>query len=167
MPREYHKYIKRAKEHGVTGAKTISAGSIIVAEWVRMKCRYGCGGYGSSHCCPPNSPEPETTSKLIACYSKAIMIHCGHYREPTKIAVALEREIFLDGHYKALALGSGPCYLCKSCDLENCAHPETARPSMEACGIDVFATARANGFPISVVKTRGEKGNYYGLVLIE
>jgi hypothetical protein len=38
---------------------------------------------------------------------------------------------------------------------------------MEACGIDVYTTVRANGFPIEVVKTQTCKANYYGLVLIE
>jgi hypothetical protein len=39
--------------------------------------------------------------------------------------------------------------------------------SMESCGIDVYATIRANGFPIEVVKDRAGEQNYYGLVLIE
>jgi len=167
MPRGFRKYIKRAKELGVIDAKVIDAGSVVTADWVRMKCKYGCGGYGSSHCCPPNSPDAAATRGFVDCYKKALMIHCDHYRKPTKIAVELEREIFLDGYYKAFALGSGPCYLCRECDLDCCKHPETARPSMEACGIDVFATAHANGFPISVVRTHDDKGNYYGLVLIE
>ena len=38
---------------------------------------------------------------------------------------------------------------------------------MEACGIDVYTTVRANGFPINVVKDSGCSENYYGLVLIE
>ena len=38
---------------------------------------------------------------------------------------------------------------------------------MEACGIDVYATARANGYPIQVVRDRDEIPNRYGLVLIE
>jgi hypothetical protein len=38
---------------------------------------------------------------------------------------------------------------------------------MEACGIDVFSTVRAHGFPIAVLKTTHDKPNYYGLVLIE
>lgn len=38
---------------------------------------------------------------------------------------------------------------------------------MEACGIDVFTTVRANGFPIKVVKEPNCKANYYSLVLIE
>jgi hypothetical protein len=38
---------------------------------------------------------------------------------------------------------------------------------MEACGIDVFSTAKNNGFPINVLKSKDEVQNYYGLVLIE
>jgi hypothetical protein len=38
---------------------------------------------------------------------------------------------------------------------------------MEACGIDVFATARANGFPIEVLTDRSCPENCYGLLLIE
>jgi len=56
---------------------------------------------------------------------------------------------------------------CSACPGEGCRHPEKARPSMEACGIDVYATARGNGFPIEVVKDETDDQNYYGVVLIE
>jgi hypothetical protein len=38
---------------------------------------------------------------------------------------------------------------------------------MEACGIDIFKTARDNGFPIEGVRTRNEEENIFGLVLVE
>jgi hypothetical protein len=38
---------------------------------------------------------------------------------------------------------------------------------MEACGIDVFKTARDNGFHIEVVRTRDEEMNIFGLILVE
>lgn len=38
---------------------------------------------------------------------------------------------------------------------------------MEACGIDVYATVRANGYPIQVVRDRTATPNRYGLLLIE
>jgi hypothetical protein len=38
---------------------------------------------------------------------------------------------------------------------------------MEACGIDVFKTARDNGFPIEVVRNREEKRDLFGLILVE
>ncbi len=38
---------------------------------------------------------------------------------------------------------------------------------MESCGIDVYATARKNGFPIEVVRDERSDQNYYGLLLVE
>ena len=47
-------------------------------------------------------------------------------------------------------------------------HPHRAgTPLQEACGIDVYATVRGNGYPIEVVKDYSDDANYYGLVLIE
>jgi len=45
--------------------------------------------------------------------------------------------------------------------------PNGAERWMEAAGIDVYATARGNGFPIEVVKDHSCPQDYYGLVLVE
>ena len=71
------------------------------------------------------------------------------------------------GYYKALGFGAGPCRLCKECAEAGCQHSELARPAMEACGIDVYATAHNNGYPIEVLTDKSCEGNYFGLVLIE
>ena len=74
----------------------------------------------------------------------------------------------MDGYYKAWSMKCGPCDLCKECNLSgSCRHGLEARPSMEACGIDVYKTARDNGFPIQVVRTRDAEMNVFGLVLVE
>jgi len=44
---------------------------------------------------------------------------------------------------------------------------KVARPLMEACGIDVFKTARDNGFQIDTKKETYGKWNYFALVLLE
>jgi predicted metal-binding protein len=166
-------YCQKALELGVTGAKAIDASSIFTAEWVRMKCQFGCTGFGHSHCCPPHSPTPEITRRVIDSYEKAILLHKRlgggeRGRGFNEIVVNLEIEIFLDGYHKAWSMGSGPCRLCKECDLTRpCQQGYKARPSMEACGVDVFRTARDNGFPIEVVRTHGEEKNLFGVVLIE
>jgi predicted metal-binding protein len=85
----------------------------------------------------------------------------------TAIACEMERRIFLAGFYKAFGLGNGPCPLCAKCNTRGCIHTEQARPAKEACGIDVYTTVRANGYPIKVVKDNSDDANYYGLVLIE
>jgi predicted metal-binding protein len=166
-----------ALEMGIEGAKIIDPGSIVTAEWVRMKCQYGCPGFGMSLCCPPRTPTPDITRKVIDSYQKAILLHRrllkGEKRWVrgktfSKAIVRIEIEIFLDGYYKAWSMGSGPCDLCKECNLSgSCKHGLEARPSMEACGIDVFKTTRGNGFHIEVVRARDEERNIFGLVLVE
>jgi predicted metal-binding protein len=87
-------------------------------------------------------------------------------RKGRRLLASLERELFLDGYYSAFAMSFGPCNLCATCDLSSpCRHPEMARPSMEACGIDVYATARGAGFPLKVVRTYEEGCSLCGLVL--
>jgi len=170
-------FCKRAIAMGVGEAKIIDPASVVTAEWVRMKCQYGCPGFGESLCCPPRTPSPDMTRKVIDSYNKAILLHQRLPKRKTrwskfddfcKSIVRLEIEIFLEGYYKAWSTGCGPCDRCKECNLSgSCRHGLEARPSMEACGIDVFKTARDNGFPIEVVRTRDDEMNIFGLVLVE
>ena len=165
MP-EFRNYIRRAVKLGAKEAGVIRASSIVVAEWVRMKCQFGCDGFGQSLTCPPYSPAPETTRKIIACYKRALLVRGNAYTEIHALIPALEQEIFLDGYFKAFGMGAGPCQLCVKC-AKYCRHPDKTRPSMEACGIDVYSTVKNNGYPIKVLKDGNCKGNYYGVVLIE
>lgn len=162
------RWIDRAVELGADDAKIVATPSVITAPWVRYKCQFGCGGWGRRLTCPPFSPSPEETRKLLDSYKRAVLVHCTRKWQDIKtIVTSLEREMFLEGFYKAFALGSGPCNLCEKCNLKFCSHSDKARPAMEACGIDVFATARGNGMPIEVVKDHSCPTNYYGLVLAD
>src|SRR5512137_40089 len=102
-------FCKKAMKMGIERAKIIDPGSIVTAEWVRMKCQYGCPGFGESLCCPPRTPTPDITRKVIDSYQKAILLHQRlekgekrWVRAKTfrKAIVSLEIEIFLDGYYK-------------------------------------------------------------------
>lgn len=164
--KKYAKFIQKALKLGALDAKVIAASKVATARWVRLKCQYGCEMFGRKLTCPPNSPGPDETRQLLAGYKHALLVRAGTCRDMRRIAAALEKEIFLSGLYKVFALGAGPCGLCEEC-AETCRNPETARPAMEACGIDVFLTASRAGFPLEVLKTHKEKQNSYGLVLIE
>ena len=164
---DLNSFLERACELGAADAKIIDPASIVTASWVRMKCQFGCGGYNSNLCCPPYSPTPGEMRKVIDCYDRAILIHCKNRSRPKEIVQELEREVFLSGFHKALGFGDGPCRLCDKCNLEKCIHPREARPSMESCGIDVYATARGNGLPINVVVDRSCDQNYYGVILVD
>jgi len=162
------RFLARAVALGAKEARLIPTRQVFTAEWVRLKCQYGCGAYASSRNCPPYSPTPERTRKILDEFKTAILVHGDKTADIRQIVVALEREVFLAGYYKAFAYACGPCHLCKKCNLEGaCRHEDQARPAMEACGIDVFATARAAGLPIKVVTVHECEQDYYGLVLVK
>ncbi len=154
---------------GVLEAKIIPPKEVETAAWVRLKCQYGCSGYGLCLVCPPYTPTPDEMRRVLDCYSRGLLLHCDKDTDVKALVAKLEREIFLKGAWKAFGLGAGPCYFCKDCSLADqvCRHPEEARPAMEACGIDVFSTVRKFGFPIEVVKNTRQCPHYYALVLVD
>lgn len=174
--KKLQKYAKLAKELGADGAKVIPAQNVFVRDWVFLKCKFGCEGYGERHTCPPRSPSPEQMRRVVAEYTHALLVHFKRTPDPvsknkkkftiTELISDMERNIFLDGYYKAWGMGCGPCRICRTCPDE-CKYPRKARPSMEACGIDVYETARTAGFPIDVVTDFDQRSNRYGLILIE
>jgi len=167
-PIDVEAIVQRAKELGAVEARLIDPRTVVTAPWVRLKCQFGCPHYSTRLCCPPYTPTPEQFQKVLDCYTNALLVHSrGMEIRPNEIVFEIEQELFFQGFYRALGLGAGPCWLCKKCTLEQCVHPLQARPAMEACGIDVYATVRANGYRIEVVRDRSEIPNRYGLILIE
>ena len=159
--------VRMALELGAIGAKVVSPANVATGHWVRWKCQFGCGGWGRSLVCPPHTPAPEATRKMLDEFRRAVLFESPG-GQAKKVAAALERKLFLSGFYKAFGLGAGPCHLCQTCAFEKgCRHPRDARPCMEACGIDVYATARRHGFTIEVVRTHQDPQHYYGMVLVD
>jgi predicted metal-binding protein len=157
------------KKSGVIEVCIISPAEVETAAWVRLKCQFGCGGYGQCLVCPPFTPSPQEMRKVLDAYKRAILIHFEPEADVKAVVAEIERNIFLQGFWKAFSLGAGPCYFCKRCPVEDgeCQHSEKARPAMEACGIDVFSTVRKFGFPLEVVRTTQKCPNYYGLILVD
>ena len=85
----------------------------------------------------------------------------------------LEREALSLGYVFAAAFGGGECRLCEACVAADtgtsttapCRRPFQARPSMEAVGIDVLATAAAAGLPIRLPAT--DDPVWTGLLLLD
>ncbi|MBN1322666.1 MAG: DUF2284 domain-containing protein [Methanotrichaceae archaeon] len=180
--------------------RPISARDVVVANWVRFKCRYGCRAYGKHLCCPPYAPTPEETASVLADYERAILarfeappnpdvppkrLHHHLWDSVTRMHKAvfeLERVAFLRGFYKAFGFYAMPCTLCQSCVIEErldegeelgpleaikCRHKDVMRPSMEACGIDVFQTLRNAGYDAEVLTTYSQHVELFGLLLID
>ena len=88
--------------------------------------------------------------------------------EFARLMTALEAEAFKMGYRFAAAFAGGDCVLCDVCagaGGETCLHPFEARPSMEAVGIDVVATAEAAGLTIEL--PADEHPRWTGLLLID
>lgn len=157
-----------AVEKGVVKAVRIPIEKVVSDERVYYKCLYGCPSYNSSKMCPPNTPHPRDFERALRKFRWGVIIQTRPM-DITEMVVAVEREAFLLGHYLALGLKGGKCFLCSECTVpdEPCRHPDMARPSMEALGIDVFATLKNAGIPAGVKTTGEEEWFFYGLILVE
>jgi len=161
---------KMTVESGMLEPKSIDVKDVVVGEWVRWKCRYGCPSYGKWLTCPPYSPTPNETRALLREYRRALLFRMKPVKgKMLKALTDLERRIFLEGHPKVLAFSGGACNLCEACSLRSgvCRKPAIARPSMEACGIDVFETVRRAGYDISILRKENSAFTYFGMVLVD
>jgi predicted metal-binding protein len=173
------KYCTVALEAGATHVKQIHPSSVVTAPWVRLKCQFGCPGYGRGHCCPPHTPTAEQTRTILDGYRRAILFHREiplmegkekEYQNYLDRLVELEGDMFKDQFYRAFLFLAGPCKQCKKCGaLEGkpCASPYKARPSMEGCGIDVYQTVRNHGFPLQTLSQKSDPGNRYCLMMVD
>lgn len=157
-----------ALELGFVRTALLEPSRVLTAAWVREKCRFGCAGYDAGAQCPPRSPAPDDTRKVLAGYSRALLVQG---EPPTadfhERMLALERAAFLAGFSRALVFVAGPCRLCPICEPDACRRPADARPSMEAAGIDVYGTAEAAGWPLEPVPDRESPVTYLGLLLVD
>jgi len=195
------KFCEVALKLGAFAAKPIPASDIVIREWVRLKCQFGCDRYGLRFHCPPYTPTPDRIREILKEYKWAILIgftfplgpykdikDYGHYKAllQRKLFV-VERTAFLAGYYKAFCFSSGPCRLCypQECRIQKpisnvkdlircrflgfpleCRHPKMSRPSMEGCGIDVYATVQKAGLPLQVLTSPRDLPHNYGLLLV-
>ncbi|NIP24885.1 MAG: DUF2284 domain-containing protein [Phycisphaerae bacterium] len=167
----------RAK--GYTDYKWIDPQKIIVSQWVRTKCIYGCGEYGHNACCPPNVPSVSECERFFHEYQDAVIFwfekavdkpedrHAWSKKINNKLA-KLEREVFLCGYERAFMLFMDSCGICKECTAvrEECKQPRTARPSPEAMAVDVYSTVKQFGLPIAVRTNYTQKMNRYAFLMI-
>jgi predicted metal-binding protein len=167
-------------KHGFEDFAWIRASDIEVAQWVRMKCTYGCGTYGKNATCPPNAPSLEESRRFISEYETAVLFHFSvkledpdsrhlYSRKVNTELLKVEREIFLADNRKAFLFFMDDCQLCDHCPgtPRECRNPRMARPSPEAFCVDVFATVRKYGYPIEVLDNYDREMNRYAFLLVE
>ena len=73
----------------------ISPSDVETAAWVRLKCQFGCEGYGQCLVCPPYTPTPQQMREVLDSYTRAVLIHFTPEAHVKTTVAELERELFL------------------------------------------------------------------------
>jgi predicted metal-binding protein len=168
------------RRHGLTDFKWIDPQAIVVAQWVRMKCQYGCRQYGHIASCPPNTPTVEECRRFFDEYRAAVVFHFQKtapdsderyaWSAKTNMRLSkLERDVFLAGYPQAFVLFMDSCHLCAECSPSrvDCKEPKLSRPSPEGMAVDVFTTVRELGYPINVLTDPSQEMNRYAFLMVE
>ena len=175
--------LDKGEKYGLTEIIPLTTDKIVVAEWVHLKCKYGCSQFNTSWCCPPVTLDYEKTKNLMKEYSLALLLvgrtrRVDFYRNNQrkrvrqlrgwKGTVSIERLLFMEGFYKAFSLVGEGCALCKTCAYpENCRFPREKRPSLESFSIDVMGTLKAINIVPKVATSINDHYCYYSLILLE
>jgi predicted metal-binding protein len=169
QPKDLEEWPYVARQEGFQGATIVKAAQVVTGSWVRKKCQYGCDRYGKGLQCPPYGMKSINTRKMIDSYSWGILVEgMPPGQDFHDKLLALEKRAFLSGYHKAFAFTAGHCPVCNTCPNEGgCRFPNKARPSMEASGIDVYATALQAGIFLQPVQDNMQYVKYIGLLMLE
>ena len=130
---------------------------LVPEERIRGYCiENRCGSYNANHMCPPRMGSPEEIAVRLQGFSEGVLLR---YSRPLDVAkdregvirtklefhhliLRLERRLRRRGATQLWGLIGGNCELCRICaaiEKKPCRHPEKARTSLEAIGVDVIA----------------------------
>ncbi len=167
------------RKHGYRDFKWIDPQRIVVSQWVRMKCMYGCGEFGHNASCPPNTPSVDECERFFREYTDSAIFRFEKVvdkpedrhawsREVNLKLSKLEREVFLSGYEKAFLLFMDSCHICAKCSGERvtCREPKIARSSPEAMAMDVYSTVRTVGYPIEPLNDYSKAMNRYAFLMV-
>jgi predicted metal-binding protein len=175
------------KERRASSVTLIEVADIVVDERVRLKCQVPlCDSYYKNLMCPPYVPTVAEFREALNRYSRAILLQVSAELEKTcanapsedvflpakklhELVHFGEKEAFTAGFRFAAGFIGGCCRLCDECvavdGCKRCRFPFKARPSMEAMGIDVIATAEKAGLPVDSFPITN-RVTWTGLILI-
>jgi predicted metal-binding protein len=167
-------------KHGFKDFKWIDPQNIVIAQWVRMKCTFGCKEYEKNACCPPNTLPVQECRSFFREYNQGVVFHFEKkFEKPeqrhewikgiNERLLGLEREVFLAGNPKAFLLFAASCSICADCIEERgeCKNKGSARPTPEAMAVDVFSTVKALDYPIKVLQNYSKIMNRYAFLLVK
>ena len=168
------KLSQRAIDFGASDAKVIPLDLIAIEDEVLEMCKKPhCDGYGKSINCPPHTMKPEEFREFVKQYGHAVVFKIDvsiedmmsekrndAFRMIYEIASRLETVAQDKGleHSRGFAAGSCKPVFCRAhkvcqalSNMNSCRNPSSARPSMEAVGINVVKLIRDAGWEIQAI----------------
>jgi predicted metal-binding protein len=177
-----HSLLATDRNYGIERIIPFSSKKIDLAEWVSLKCQFGCSQYNTNWCCPPASPDLAKVRAVLQEYKEALLLigkrQCKDFYlnnarrraqqvRSWKEVVRIERQLFLAGYDKAIGLVSGACALCRKCTYPgSCRFPKERRPPIEAFSIDLIGTLKNLGIRTPVAQNTDDTFRYYAIILL-
>jgi predicted metal-binding protein len=170
----------KIKDAGMNQYALIDPKEIPFSKEVRDMCKMNsCGRYNTNWQCPPAVGELKELEKRAKSYQNALLFNCVYPLEDSydfegMMAAKDNFTILCSDALAAVSeyaedcyvMGAGGCNICSKCSYPNekCLFPDKAIASMEACGIDVYASSGKFGFQyINGVNTV----TYFGIVFFK
>jgi predicted metal-binding protein len=131
--------------------------SLVPEERIRGYCVDNrCGSYNANHMCPPRVGSLEEMETALRGFRRSVLLQYSRQMDVANdlegvirtklefhhLILRLERRLKKRGAPRLWGLIGGNCGLCQVCTAvedKPCRHPEKARTSMEAIGVDVIA----------------------------
>lgn len=150
--------INKAQELGLQ-VYEIKSSDLIIENRTRLKCIYGCSGYGKRLSCPPHIMEIDEFKKIIAEYTQALLLVdkldlsqesdiIKAWSKMRKISfhkmLELEYLAFRNRFTYAQLMRPGACNECEICG-DTCKKYEMRRFPPEAVGINVSEIMKSVG----------------------
>ena len=128
---------------------------LVPEERIRAYCEENkCGSYGKNYTCPPNAGSLDEIRKRLKNYSGGYIFQYSRAMDLKKnlkkvikskddfhkMILKIEDYMKKTGMEDVWGLIGGNCGLCETCAIQKdkpCRHPDNARMSLEAIGIDV------------------------------
>ncbi len=133
----------------------IDPANLVPEERIRKYCEENqCGSYGKNYTCPPNVGSFDQIRERLKNYSQGYLFQYSRELDLKKdvkkllkskydfhrIILKIEDYMQKEGIANTWGLIGGNCGLCDICSIQkdkSCRHPDKARTSLEAIGINV------------------------------
>ena len=178
--RDIEKVIQAALDAGAFKAAVIPRSEIVLSASFWDVCKSNsCGNFGKCWVCPPDAGEIGALMEKVRSFEYGLL-----YQSVAKIEDSFDFEGMQAGAAEhaqisqrvqgsvagmlpknIFHLSGGGCHLCETCAKREempCVYPDKALLPMEACGIDVYSTAKETGLKY----INGQNTvTYFGIIL--